>query len=369
MEIKEMNFEQLEERRGQLAEEISGADAERLDAINAELDAIEERKKEIKAEAEERAKAVEEIKKAPAPNPIIEERTDKKMTLKEIRSTQEYINAYVDYVKGGYKDDTEVRALLTENVSGDVPAPAYLEDRIRTAWENDGIMSRVNRVFIKGNLKVGYEADSDDAYNHTEGTTAVTEEDLEIGIITIVPVMIKKWISVSDEALSLTGEAFLDYLYDELEYRLVKKAADNVIAAIAASSLVADAGAAAAVDVVLTAFAELSDEASDIVAIMTKSTYATIKAAAKAASYAVDPFEGFPVVFKEGVTGVIVGDLKGVTANFPNGDQPTFLFDDKTLMTQDLVRILGKLYMGADVTAPGRLAIATIESDTTATTA
>lgn len=29
MEIKEMNFEQLKERRGQLAEEISGADAER----------------------------------------------------------------------------------------------------------------------------------------------------------------------------------------------------------------------------------------------------------------------------------------------------------------------------------------------------
>ena len=49
-----LNFEQLEERRGQLAEEISGADAERLDAINEELDAIEERKKEIKAELKDR---------------------------------------------------------------------------------------------------------------------------------------------------------------------------------------------------------------------------------------------------------------------------------------------------------------------------
>ena len=45
MEFKEMNFEELETRRAELADEIPTADAERLDAINAELDAIEERKK------------------------------------------------------------------------------------------------------------------------------------------------------------------------------------------------------------------------------------------------------------------------------------------------------------------------------------
>lgn len=360
MEIKEMNFDELEARRAEIAEEISGADSERLDAINAELDAIEERKKEIKAEAEERAKAVEEIINAPAPTPIIEERTEKKMDLMEIRKSPEYVNAYVDYVKGGYKDDTELRALLTENVEGTVPVPAYIEDRIQTAWEKDGIMSRVTRTFVKGNLKVGYEASASDAVIHTEGGEAVAEETLTLGIIELVPQMIKKWISVSDEALALTGEAFLDYLYNELEYKIVKKAADQVIAKIEASPLTADAGEQGATVAVLDCFANLSDEATDVVAIMSKQTYAAIKTAALGANFAIDPFEGLPVVFNDSVTGIIVGDLKGVTANFPEGAEPTFLFDDKTLMTQDLVRILGRLYVAIEVTAPGRFAMATL---------
>ena len=367
MEIKDMNFDELQTRKGELAEELKTADMERLDGINAELDAIEERKAELKAEAEERAKVVEEIINAPAPTPIIEERT-KKMTNLEVRQSNEYINAYVDYVKGGYQDDTECRALLTENVSGYVPVPAYLEDRIRTAWDNDEIMRRVSRTFVKGNLKVGYEASASGAVWHTEGTSAVTEESLSLGIITLVPKMVKKWISVSHEALGLSGQAFLDYLYDELEYRIIKKVADQVVAKMASSSLVANAGSASASKAVLTAFAELSDEATDICCVMSKSTYATIKGAAFDGNYAIDPFLGYPVVFNENVTGVIVGDLKGVSANFPEGDQPKFIFDEYTLMTSDMVRILGRLYVAVDVTAPGRLAKVTLTGGTTSTT-
>lgn len=368
MDIKEMNFDELEVRRGELRDELKTMDTEaidneRLNAINLELDAIEERKAELKHEIEERAKVVEEVLKAPSPTPI-EERTNK-MTNLEVRKSNEYINAYADYVKGGYKDDSECRALLTENVSGSVPVPAYLEDRIRTAWDKDEVMQRVSRIYVKGNVKIGYEASAGDAVWHTEGTSTVAEESLTLGIVTLVPKMIKKWISVSDEALALTGTAFLDYLYDELEYRIVKKAAAQVIAKIAASSLVANAGSAAAEKAVLTAFAELSDEATDICCIMSKSTFATIKGAAMDAKYAIDPFLGYPVVFNESVTGVIVGDLKGVTANFPEGGDPVFIFDDKTLMTSDLVRILGRLYVAIDVTAPGRLAKVTISGSTT----
>ena len=105
MEIKEMNFDELQTRKSELAEELKTADMERLDGINAELDMIEERKKELKAEAEERARVVEEVIKAPAPTPIIEERNNK-MTNLEVRRSNEYVEAYANYVKGGYKDDT-----------------------------------------------------------------------------------------------------------------------------------------------------------------------------------------------------------------------------------------------------------------------
>ena len=365
MNINEMNLEELETRSMEIAEEAKEADKETIERLNAEMDSIEERNAVLQKEIEERAKAVDEVIKAKGETVEIEER---KMTNIEVRKTNDYIDAYEKYVKGGYKDDSECRALLTENVSGNVPVPAYLEDRINTEWDNDGIMSRVTRTFIKGNVKVGYEASAGDAVFHTEGTAAVTEESLSIGVITLVPKMIKKWISVSDEALALTGTAFLDYLYDELQYKIVKKAADEVVGKIAASSLTENAGSADPLAAVLTAFAELSDEATDVVAIMTKATYAAIKTAAQAAHYAVDPFEGLPVVFKDGVTGVIVGDLKGVQANFPEGAEPKFIFDDRTLMTQDLVRILGRLYVAIDVVAPGRFAKVTLSGGTTATT-
>ena len=374
MEIKEMNFDELQTRKSELAEELKTADMERLDGINAELDMIEERKAELKAEAEERAKVIEEVINAPAPTPIIEERTNK-MDLMEIRKSSRYINAYADYVKGGCKDDTEVRKILSENGTPgendtEVPAPEYLEERIRTAWENDGILSRVMRTYIRGNVKIGYEVSSTDAVIHTEGGAAVTEENLVLGMVELVPVMVKKWISVSDEALALTGRAFLDYIYDEIQYRLFKKLASEIITKISASSLTATVSASAPLEAVVNAFVELSDEATEIVAIMNKATFATIKNAAAQASYAVDPFNGFDVVFSEAVAAdtLIVGDLKGVTVNFPEGDEPTFVFDDRTLMTEDLVRILGRLYVAYDVTAPGRFAKVTLTSGTTTTT-
>ena len=374
MEIKEMNFDELQTRKSELAEELKTADMERLEGINAELDAIEERKKELKAEAEERAKVVEEVINAPAPTPIVEERTNK-MDLMEIRKSSRYINAYADYVKGGCKDDTEVRKILSENGTPgtddtEVPAPEYLEERIRTAWENDGILSRVMRTYIRGNVKIGYEVSSTDAVIHTEGGEAVTEENLVLGMVELVPVMVKKWISVSDEALALTGRAFLDYIYDEIQYRLFKKLASEIISKISASSLTATIPASAPLEAVVNAFVGLSDEATDIVVIMRKSTFATIKNASTQANYSVDPFNGFDVVFSEAVAEntLIVGDLKGVTVNFPEGDEPTFVFDDRTLMTEDLVRILGRLYVAYDVTAPGRFAKVTLTSGTTTTT-
>ena len=44
MEIKEMNIEELEQRSIEIAELTNEANAETLEALNAELDEIEERK-------------------------------------------------------------------------------------------------------------------------------------------------------------------------------------------------------------------------------------------------------------------------------------------------------------------------------------
>ena len=143
------------------------------------------------------------------------------MDNKEIRNSNEYINAYAEYLKTN--DDRECRALLTTGANGTVEVPDMVYDIIKTAWAKEDLMARVRTLSVKGNLKVQFEVSGSDAVVHTEGGSAVTEEELVLGIITLTPVSIKKWISLSDEVLDLRGEALLNYVYDELTYKITDK--------------------------------------------------------------------------------------------------------------------------------------------------
>ena len=371
MEIKAMTIEELNERLAAIPAEMEAEGAD-LDALESEVRAINEEiesRKAIEAQKAELRAAVAEGAGEVTKTFIPEER--KTMTNLEIRNSHEYNLAYAEYIKSG--NDAECRALLTENVSGDVPVATYAEDRVRTAWNREGIMSRVRKSYLKGNLKIGWEKSADGAYVHTEASnTAVTEESLVLGVTTLTPQSIKKWISISDEVMDMKGEAFLDYIYDELTYQIAKKAADTLVAAIVACTAGGSANhpmvasiTATSVSVSLTAkaLAQLSDEAANPVIIMNKSTWGAFKEAEAANGFRYDPFEGLPVVFNNslaafsaattGVCYAIVGDLGiGAQANFPNGDEINIKIDELSKMEYDLVRILGREYVGLGVVAP-----------------
>ena len=371
MDFKEMSVEELETRRAAIATEVDAEGAD-LDALEAEARAIKEELENRKAAEAKKAEIRANVAagKGEVIDKVTEERTEMP-TNAEIRNTHEYNVAYANYIKTG--DDKECRALLTENVSGTVPVAAYVEGRVRTAWDREGITSRVRKTFLKGNVKIGYEISATGAIVHTEAAnSAVTEETLTLGIINLVPQSIKKWISVSDEVYDLAGEEFLDYIYDELTYRIAKKLADAIIADIEACGTASTGSLPAVPKVVSTtvtlglvaqALAELSDEATDPVIIMNKQTWGAFKAAQADGNYGYDPFEGLPVLFNDtisafsaattGVTYAIVGDLgMGAQANFPNGQEIEIKFDDKTKMEYDLIRILGREYVGHAVVAP-----------------
>lgn len=383
MEINEMRLEDIEVRRAEILARRDALDAEletaedtRLDEIEKEVDALEaeerslnEREKAINEAAETRAKELAEVMASGKVKQILDE--VKEMTNAEIRKSHDYNVKYAEYIKTG--NDAECRALLTENVSGTVPVPEYVEGRVRTAWERDGITSRVRKTFLKGNVKIGYEISATGAVVHTEAAnSAVTEEQLVLGIVNLVPQSIKKWISISDEVYDLTGEEFLDYIYDELTYQIAKKLADAIIADIEACGTVSTGALPAVSKLVATTItvglvaqglALLSDEATNPVVMMNKATWGKFKAAQGANGYNYDPFEGLPVVFNNsiatfdaattGVTYAIVGDLGiGAQANFPNGQEIEIKFDDKTKMEYDLIRILGRDFVGHGVVAP-----------------
>lgn len=364
--------EPTEEEPKEDAPEEERASTEELETRSNKL--MEERQN-ILAEIEKAEAAIEEEKRAMADvvsevkTEVIEKREDSKMTDMEIRNSKEYINAFAEYLKNG--EDAECRSLLTENASGTIPVPEMVYDIVKTAWERDGITSRVRKSYVQGNLKVGFEISATGATIHTEGQ-AVTEETLVLGVVNLVPKSIKKWISVSDEALDLRGEAFLRYIYDELTYQIAKKAADELIAQIKACGTVstttqvgvpAITSTTVGVGLVAQAMAQLSDEAANPVVMMNKATWGAFKAAQYAGSFDADPFEGLPVVFNNtiaafsaattGVPYAIVGDLEqGALMNFPNGEGIDFKVDELSQAEYDLVRIIGREFVGIGVVAP-----------------
>ena len=375
-EIKDMTIEEVEARTSELASEVEGADEGRMAEIKAELDALEERKAELKriaAEAKETREAVAENKVAVEEvKEIVTE--DKRMSNKEIINSVEYRDAFKKYIITG--KDEECRKLLTENVAGGtVPVPEIVYDIVKNAWEKEGIMALVKKTYIKGNLKVGFEVSADGAVVHTEGADAPSEEKLALGVVNLIPASIKKWITISDEVVDMDSGAFIQYVYDELTYQIAKKAADELIAKIEACGTVSTNTPSVNVAVpkvevsaiglgtIASAIAELSDQAANPVIMMNKTTWGAFKAVQAAGSYGYDPFEGLPVLFNNtitaysaattGVTFAIVGDLgEGAIANFPNGEEINIKYDDLSLAEADLVKLVGREFVALGVVGP-----------------
>ena len=363
MEFRDMNTDDLLARKSAIAEEIEGEGAD-LDALETEVRGINEELEVRKAEEAKKAEIREAV--ANGEGEVIETFTDieerKTMNIEEIRNSAEYIHAFAEYIKTG--DDNECRSLLTENATGGtVAVPELVINAIKTAWEKEPIIARVSKTNLKGNVKIGFEISATPAEFHTEGQE-VSEENLTLGIVTMVPQTIKKWISVSDEVLDLDDGSFLEYIYSEIAYQIALKLSQQIVADIIAAPATSTATAPAvptsaattrATASIITAEGELCDEATDLVVIMTKADAAALKAAALSANYGYDPFDGLTLLTSSAAAGhIIVGDLKGYQLNYPNGQNIKFNFDDKTLATSDLVRIIGRLPVAHAVVAPNR---------------
>jgi len=398
-----MTSEEIIARQGEIEQRKAEIDAA-LETPEADLDALGEEARQLMAEKAQLDSQLEELKNKAAEEAEARKAVEngagktkeiltegKKMNLEELRSSKEYVNAYADYLKSeilGKPDDTELRKLMTENVEtyGEVPVPVLVDDIVRHAWENENILSRVKKTGFKGNVKIAFEKSADPAYVHDEGTTAHTEEALELGIVTLTPKNIKKWITVTDEMVETTGEGFLRYVYEEIAYQVMKKLSYDVVADIKDCAYTSHQATAVGIPkvnkdpgltTIAQAVANLSDEAQNIVVLLNPLTKVNFLAAYAAGNFAVDPFQGLTVITTGAIpafdsasanaTYCIVGDLSGEQVNFPAGEGLKLINDPYSLAEQDLQKIVGRVYAGHGVTAPGRFVRLTKEAGSATT--
>ena len=368
---------EIEERKEQIEAELENPEAD-LDALNEEARSLAEESASLKNQLEEmlaKAAEEEETRRKIADGEIGETKEEykgeKKMNDRENRSSAEYCEAYKKYIITG--DDKECRALLTVNVSGTVPVPTIVEGFVKTAWEGNEFLRRITKTFFRGNLKVPFEKEADGAYNHTEGATGLTEENLEIGQVELTPGNVKKWITISDEAVAMGGEEFVRYIYDEMVYRVLNKVVANLVGKANSAGTTHSSSVigipklteAPGVMVAQDAAAQVSEEATDLCIVLNPLTIQTFNAAYAAGNFAINPFDGMTVIkcsalpayssASDNAMYAIVGDLKAFQANYPEGEDVVIKWDDLTLAEDDLVKVVARQYVGTGVTAPGRL--------------
>ena len=373
MKFDEMTVEQLETRQAEIAaENQEEMDTETIEARAGELESI---RAELEARKAAAAKAEEERQKvAQGMGETKEEhQEEKRMEISEIRNSAEYIDAYANYIRTG--NDNECRTvLLTKNApaSGQLPVPDMLEGIIKTAWEKNDLLNHIKKTFFRGNLRVPFELSATGAWKHVEGTTGLTEEEITIGIVTLTPHNIKKLVRVTDECVAMGGEEFINYIYSEVAYRVLGELVAEIIDYIDDLSTTNGATAigipkykvAPGVMTIENACTQLSEEATDLCVVLNRLSEQAFNTAYAQANFAINPWAGLPRVYtselpaysaaNENDMYALVGDLKAVQANYPEGEGVIIKWDDLTEAEADMVKVVGRQYAAHKVTGPGR---------------
>lgn len=363
MELRDIDNRLAEIRALDLGAMDDQAEVEKLTAEVSELNEqraalIEQRKAEEAAVIASTTEPIETHENREA-KPIMENTIT--------RNSPEYINAYAEAIKSG--DDTELRSLLTENVqSGTVAVPDVVANIVKEAWESNEVFNRIPKSYLRGNYKIQFEISGEVAVKHTEGGDPIQEEDLDIGIATLQPAYFKKYVKVSDEAMSLTGEAFLQYIYSEIAHKIIEAILKDLFAQIDNAPASATATTPSASHITVTtpaitdfigAVGDLEGDLRDVVIVTSRSVYAGYKSLAASAPSGFDPFDGMEVLFSNQLPQnclAIVGSFRdGAHVNMPNGPEIEYKIDDTSLAltSEDMVAILGRLYAGVGIVRCG----------------
>ena len=383
--------------------EFEGADVDRKEALAKESEEANKRFKELnekEGKVIELRKRLEESEKVfSMENQLNEskvkerkENMDENMTIEKLRSTDEYRSAYVELLKTGNRSQVEdviTRAGLKSTDVG-VPVPTIMQSFVETAWAKNGKFSKyVRLVSHKGNLQIPVEVSADDAVMHTEGTAMPAEESIVLKNINIGYKTIKKWISLTDELMALVDEEFLQYVADEIVYKVSKKLDDLIISGTATdkvvgilndeNSLVATIKQDFTFATHLALLAEIDFE-EDLVFAMNRKTFFNTVMALKDSNgnpiyqiltdnegkprYAIG---GYKVEFTDQLKAyaeaeandpyMLVGYFQGYTLNCPNGKEVKTLLDETTLAREDKAYMLGKLLAGGAVTKQKAFAV------------
>lgn len=215
-EIKNLDANGIEERKAAISEEMTAENAD-LDALTAEVDAIEERTKELKDAAEKRAALAAKVAER---NDIIKETIVEDKIVEEKRTftpdTVEYRDAYLKNLMGK-EINVEERAALT--AAADI-IPTELVNQIYGKLEDNPLYSELNIMRFPGYVQIPYAKTVNEASWKAIGTASTDSAD-EVDSISLSMYKLIKTIEITADIQAAAIPVFQSWLVDTLARKMI----------------------------------------------------------------------------------------------------------------------------------------------------
>ena len=215
-EIKALDADGIKERRTAISEEMKAEDAD-LDALTAEVDALEARTIELKDAAEKRAALAAKVVER---NDVIKESIVEDKIVEEKRTftpdSVEYRDAYLKKLMGK-ELSVEERGALTS--AADV-IPTEIVNQIYGRFEDNPLYAEMNIMRFPGYVQVPYAKTVNDASWKAMGTASTDSED-EVDSVSLSMYKLIKTIEITADIQAASIPAFQSWLVDTLSRKMI----------------------------------------------------------------------------------------------------------------------------------------------------
>ena len=235
MSLNEMNLEQVNKRLADWEIELREAqDVEKITALGVEREEIEARKKELES-LEERKQTALDIAANKVEVKSIEIRKDDKpmkfenMMPDEVRSTEEYLSAFLKGLQGRALNDIEKRAneMASTDVAGVIPT--MTQERIFNKLKQYApLMAEITLLQVPGNVTFAIENTNTAAVKHEENVIIGPAGDTMLSV-SLAGYEIVKVLRISKTVQAMAINAFESWLVDILGENIAAKIGEYII--------------------------------------------------------------------------------------------------------------------------------------------
>ena len=227
-----MTLEQIEVRMSQISEELKSETAD-IDALEIEVNDLQEKRSALVEQIEKRNKllnsiATDEVETRKIINPLVEER--KVMENKDIFSTVEYRQAFMNYALKGEAIPTEYRSAgITKTTDVGAVIPSTVLNTIIEKIEATGmILPLVTRTAVKGGVSIPTSSVKPVATWVAEGAGS-TKQKKSTGTITFAYHKLRCAVAVTLETDLMALSAFEAALISNVVEAMVKSLEQSII--------------------------------------------------------------------------------------------------------------------------------------------